>query len=64
MVKYKPEDKVSKIIERYRRQSGDKDLSKKFIFNAIANPGLTAAEAGITNNANIFVVATKGIRVG
>ena len=65
MVKYKPEDKVSKIIERYRRQSGDKDLSKKFIFNAIAlNPGLTAAEAGLRDNANIFVVATKGVRGG
>ena len=65
MVFYKPEDKVSKIIERYRRQSGDKDLSKKFIFNAFAsNPDLTAAEAGLSNNANIFVVATKGIRGG
>ena len=60
-----PDDKVSKIIERYRRQSGDKDLSKKFIFNAFPlNPDLTAAEAGLTDNANIFVVATKGVRGG
>ena len=65
MVTFKSEDKVSKIIERYRRQSGDKDLSKKFIFNAMAlNPGLTAAEAGLRDNANIFVVATKGVRGG
>ena len=65
MVTFKSEDKVSKIIERYRRQSGDKDLSKKFIFNAFPlNPYLTAAEAGLTDNANIFVVATKGVRGG
>ena len=65
MVTFKSEDKVSKIIERYRRQSGDKDLSKKFIFNAKAlHPSLTVAEAGLTDNANILVVATKGIRGG
>ena len=28
------------------------------------NPGLTAAEAGLRDNANIFVVATKGVRGG
>ena len=65
MVECKLGDKVSKIIERYRRQSGDKDLSKKFIFNAKAlHPSLTVAEAGLTDNANILVVATKGIRGG
>ena len=65
MVECKPGDKVSKIIERYRRQSGDKDLSKKFIFNARAlHPSLTVAEAGLTDNANIFVVETKGVRGG
>ena len=64
-VKCKNEDKVFKIIERYRERSNDKDPSKKFIFNAWPlNPDLTAAEAGLQNNANIFVVATKGIRGG
>ncbi len=40
-------------------------MSKKFIFNAMAlSPSLSAAEAGLSNDANIFVVATKGIRGG
>ena len=65
MVECKLGDEVSKIIERYRRKSGDKDLSKKFIFNARAlHPGLTVAEAGLTDNAKIFVVETKGLRGG
>ena len=59
-VKFKPDDKVSKIIEEYRRQSGDNDLSKKFIFNAKnLQPYLTADETGLLDNANIFVVSTK-----
>ena len=38
---------------------------KKFIFNGFAlNPDLTAVEAGLHNNATIYVVATKGIRGG
>ena len=63
MVQCMPDEKVSQVIEKYRSKSGDKDDSKKFIFNAKnLAPGLTVAEAGITNNANIFVVATKGIK--
>ena len=59
-IKFKPDDKVSKIIEEYRRQSGDNDLSKKFIFNAKnLQPYLTADETGLLDNANIFVVSTK-----
>ena len=55
-----PDDKVSSIIERYRHLSLDYDNKKKFIFNAKnLSPHLTVAEAGITNNANIFVVPTK-----
>ena len=60
-----PDEKVSEIIKKYRKKSGDYDLSRKFIFNARAlHPSLTMAEAGLTNNANIFVVAKKGIRGG
>ena len=59
-VKFKPDDKVSKIIEEYRRQSGDQDPNKKFIFNAKnLKPNLSADEVGLCNNSNIFVVATK-----
>ena len=54
-----PDQKVSSIIEQYRSKSGDYS-SKKFIFNAKnLSPLLTVAEAGISNNANIFVVKTK-----
>ena len=59
-VKFKPDDKVSKIIEEYRRQSGDQDPNKKFIFYAKnLKPNLSADEAGLCNNSSIFVVATK-----
>ena len=53
-------EKVSSLIEKYRNKSGDRDDNKKFIFNAKnLNLSLTVAKAGITNNANIFVVSTK-----
>ena len=63
MVQCTPNDKVSDIIDRYRNKANDHDTTKKFIFNAKnLNTTLSVAEAGITNNANIFVVATKGIK--
>ena len=56
-------DKVSDIIEKYKNKAGVVGTGKKFIFNAKnLVPSLTLAEAGITNNANIFVVETKGIK--
>ena len=59
-VKFKPDDKVSKIIEKYRIKSGDQDPNKRFIFNAKnLKPNLSADEVGLCNNSNIFVVATK-----
>ena len=55
-----PGDKISDIIKEYRKLSGDYDQSKKFIFNARnLNQSLCACEAGIINNAKIFVVSTK-----
>ena len=63
MVQCMPDEKVSEVIEKYRSKSGDRDPTKKFIFNSKnLAPSLSVAEAGITNNANIFVVATKGIK--
>ena len=56
MVSANPEEKVSEIIKKYRMKSGDQDLTEKYIFNAKdLNQDLTVSEAGITNNANIFV---------
>ena len=53
-------EKVSNLIEKYRIKTGDRDLSKKFIFNAEnLNFSLTLEEAGLTNNSNIFVVKVK-----
>ena len=63
VVQCTPDEKISEIILKYRSKSNDRDDTKKFIFNAKQlNQDLTAAEAGIFNNANIFVVATKGIK--
>ena len=57
MVQCMPDEKVSEVIEKYRNKSGDRDPTKKFIFNAHPiSQTLTVAEAGLTNNANIFVV--------
>ena len=59
----RPDEKVRDIIKRYRNMTLDNDLSKKFIFNAKKlDPDLTVAESNIYDNANIFVVSTKGAR--
>ena len=58
-------EKMAKVIERYRNSSSDFNEKEKFIFNAKAlNPSITVAEAGFCNNCNIFVVETAGIRGG
>ena len=63
MIQCTPNDKVSDIIEKYRNKANDHDDTKKFIFNAKnLNTSLSVAEAGITNNSPIFVVATKDIQ--
>ena len=54
------DEKVSKVIEKYRNKSGDYALTKKFIFNGKSlNMNLSVAEAGINNHSNIFVVSSK-----
>ena len=56
---------VSDLIEKYRAISGDKDTSRKFIYDArVLNPSLTLKEEGILNNSNVFVVVTKGVKGG
>ena len=57
------DEKVSALIQRYRDKSGDHDNTKRFIFNAKnLNQKLTVNQAGITNNSNIFVVNTQGMK--
>jgi len=58
-------EKASDIIQRYREKSGNNDSTKNFIYNAKnLSPSLTVAEVGLTNNSNIFVVPTKGVKGG
>ena len=60
MVKVKEDEKISDIIQKYREKSSNYDDNLKFIFNAKnLHNSLTAAEAGLMNNANIFVVKTR-----
>ena len=57
------EEKLSDVIEKYRNKSNDRDDSKKFIFNAKQlNLNITVGQAGLTDNANIFVVTTRGVK--
>ena len=58
-------DKCSDIIQKYKNLVTKKSDTEKFVFNAkTLYPSLTAEEAGIINNSDIFVVETKGIRGG
>ena len=58
-------DKCSDIIQKYKNLAQVKSDTLKFIFNAQAlYPNLTVEEAGITHNANVFVVETNGVRGG
>ena len=62
MIQCLPNEKVSEMIEKYRARSGDWDPTKTFTFNAKRlAPSLTLAEAGISNNANIFVSSIQDI---
>ena len=57
------DEKISKLIEKYRKMSCDYDPTKKFIFNAKnLNTGLTCAEAGFVNGVNIFVENRKAVK--
>ena len=57
------DEKVRDIIERYRNMSGDRDLSKKFIFDSLdLDPDLIVAESNLTDNARIFVIRIRGVK--
>ena len=60
-----PDEKVSDLIEKYRKVACDYGQSKKFIFSGKnLNLELTVAEAGLFNSANIFVVNTINVKGG
>ena len=61
-IKCSTDEKFKNVIQRIKNKIGyiEKPL---FIYNAKKiNEDLTIAEAGITNNSNIFIVETKGIK--
>ena len=61
MIPFDPNEKVSALIERFRKRSNFYDEKVKFIYNAKnLNVNLTIGEAGITNNSNIFLVRNDG----
>ena len=61
--KCKRNEKVNDIIEKYREEAFDDDTNIEFIYNGKdlnkLNKNLTASEAGISNNSNIYVVTSK-----
>lgn len=60
-----PDEKVSDLIEKYRNITNNHDPKLKFIYNfQLLNPSLTLAEAGISNNSNIFVIINHNIKGG
>ena len=59
------EDTVSKIIQIYRKKSGDFSLNREFMFDGkLPNPSLSLANAGIANNGTIFVSKTGAVKGG
>ena len=65
IIKCNIDEKVSKVIEKYRIMANDYKKTKKFIYNALAlNPSLTVAEAHLTDNSMIYVVETEGLTGG
>ena len=63
MIETDIDEKISILIEKYRKKSGDYDFSKKFIYNAKdLDINMTCGEAGLVEWAKIFVKNTKGIK--
>ena len=59
-IHFSPKDKISTIIENYRKVSRDNDENISFIFNARKlNMDLTAEEEGLIDKSNIFVLSTR-----
>ena len=64
MIPFNANEKVSALIERFRKKSNFYDDNVKFIYNAKnLNVNLTIEEAGITHNGNIFIVDVDLYRI-
>ena len=62
LIKCLPSEKISEIIQKYRKKANDFDKSKIFIFDAKElNPNLTAKESKFLNNCTIFIIKTKEV---
>ena len=60
-----PDEKVSELIEKYRKMFNDYDETKKFIFETKnLDMDLTCAEEGLFHNAIIFVENRRGVKGG
>ena len=56
-------EKLSDVVKRYKEKVKDNDESTKFIYNAKnLNLDLTVDEAGLVDNANIFVISTRHVQ--
>ena len=59
LIKCSFDEQIKEVIKRYRDITNKNTDKYKFIFNARnLNQSLTVAEAGLTQNANIFVVGS------
>lgn len=64
-VEFQDDDLISTLIEKFRKRSHFFDENAKFIFNAKnLDPylNLTAAQRGLTDKSNIFVIVSRGIK--
>ena len=60
IVEFVSNDLISEIVDKYREKSDDKRNNLKFIVDGRAlEMNLTAREAGLSNNANIYVLQVK-----
>ena len=60
-----PNEKVYKLIKKFRNQINDYTSNFKFVFNALAlDPDLTISESEIMDNATIHAVRTDGVTGG
>ena len=55
------DEKVSSLIKKYRNLSDDRNDIRIFNVKNLS-PNLTVAEAGITNNGNIFITKSGHIK--
>ena len=60
------DDKISDVIEKYKKKTGCDDISsRKFVYNSyFLNPSKSVKETGLVNGSVIFVLESKNIKGG